>query len=361
VTQAKARLGIVLTGGGARAAYQVGVVRALSRFPVECVAVSGVGAGALNGLVLASERELGPAADQMLALWRQVILSPRSALQLGPVPVAGLGLYLSMLFAAGAAPSVDETLRRGGGGGVRVARHGRAQRGKPRGDVDDLLDLLDVVLELLNVSTDAELDSVLSQGFAEAAGRIDLPFFVAAHRSGDGFLDHLKLALTGTGVLAPGAPTYFAVHELPPEARVAAVLASATLPFACNPHEMGGDQYIDGSYGGMTHGPGAVPIRPLIDDPSIDALIVVHTETGAAWDAADHRGPPVLEIRPSLGKAESGVGFFWATEKDLLNWIHLGETDASARLARFLGEASGWSRAERAAEALRIEIDRLDE
>jgi len=347
VTQTKARLGIVLTGGGARAAYQVGVVRALSRFPVECVAVSGVGAGALNGLVLASQRELAPAADQMLALWRQVILSPRAALKLGPIPVAGLGLYLSLLFAAGAAPSIDETLRRGAGGGVQAARHARAGRGTQRGDVDDLLDLLDVLLGMLNISSDAQLDSILSRGFSEAAEGIGLPFFVAAHRTGDGFLDHLKLALTGTGVLDPGAPTYFAVHELPPEARIAAVLASATLPFACNPHEMGGEQFIDGSYGGRTHGPGAVPIRPLIDDPSIDALIVVHTETGAAWDATDHRGAPVLELRPSLGKAQSGVGYFWADENDLLNWIRLGETDANERVARFLAEAAAWSRAER--------------
>jgi NTE family protein len=67
-------LGLVLTGGGARAAYQVGVISALaeihgpgaSRFRV----ISGVSAGAVNGVsVAAGAEDFRNAASRLAALW----------------------------------------------------------------------------------------------------------------------------------------------------------------------------------------------------------------------------------------------------------------------------------------------------
>lgn len=66
-------LGVVLTGGGARAAYQVGVLRALGRhfpelrFPV----IAGVSAGGINAAFLAAHPgPLPVAADQLADIWR---------------------------------------------------------------------------------------------------------------------------------------------------------------------------------------------------------------------------------------------------------------------------------------------------
>ena len=65
-------LAIVLTGGGARAAYQVGFLRCLARrlpdvrFPI----ITGVSAGAINAAFLASYRgDLPRAADELSELW----------------------------------------------------------------------------------------------------------------------------------------------------------------------------------------------------------------------------------------------------------------------------------------------------
>ena len=65
-------LGLVLTGGGARAAYQVGVLRYLSarypdlRFPV----ITGVSAGAINAAHLAAHHgSFEQAADELAGLW----------------------------------------------------------------------------------------------------------------------------------------------------------------------------------------------------------------------------------------------------------------------------------------------------
>jgi len=63
-------LGLVLTGGGARAAYQVGALRALAelfgRGPLPFQVVTGVSAGAINGSSLAAEADDFPGAVKHL-------------------------------------------------------------------------------------------------------------------------------------------------------------------------------------------------------------------------------------------------------------------------------------------------------
>jgi len=62
---ARPRVGIILTGGGARAAYQVGVLHALAAIRRECVApagnpfpvIAGTSAGAINAAALAGDAD----------------------------------------------------------------------------------------------------------------------------------------------------------------------------------------------------------------------------------------------------------------------------------------------------------------
>ena len=69
-------LAFVLTGGGARAAYQAGVLRGLSKaLPDLCPDIlTGVSAGALNGAFLAAfaDRPLAEAAEMLVAVWRDL-------------------------------------------------------------------------------------------------------------------------------------------------------------------------------------------------------------------------------------------------------------------------------------------------
>ena len=65
-------LALVMTGGGARGAYQVGLLRCLARrFPdVEIPIITGVSAGAVNAVHLAAHHgTLEQAADELTALW----------------------------------------------------------------------------------------------------------------------------------------------------------------------------------------------------------------------------------------------------------------------------------------------------
>jgi NTE family protein len=73
--------GLIMTGGGARAAYQVGVLRALREllsaggplpFPVTC----GTSAGAINAAVLAGEADdFARGVERLLAVWENFHVS----------------------------------------------------------------------------------------------------------------------------------------------------------------------------------------------------------------------------------------------------------------------------------------------
>jgi NTE family protein len=90
----------VLTGGGARAAYQVGFLRALARnLPdLRVPVVTGVSAGAINAVFLAAHpRGLPAAVDELTDLWTG--LSPGGVFKIQPWNLAwttvrwGLGLF----------------------------------------------------------------------------------------------------------------------------------------------------------------------------------------------------------------------------------------------------------------------------
>jgi NTE family protein len=84
-----ADLAVVLSGGGARGAYQAGVLRALGRhFPGLCPPIlTGISAGAINAAFLAAHRDsLAAASEDLVALWRG--LSTERVLETGGFPLA---------------------------------------------------------------------------------------------------------------------------------------------------------------------------------------------------------------------------------------------------------------------------------
>ncbi len=95
-------LALVLSGGGARAAYQVGVLRAIGelapelRFPI----VTGVSAGAINTVSLAaSAGPLPRAVEELEECWRQLTTDQVYCIQ--PMSVVGAVLRLARDFVIG--------------------------------------------------------------------------------------------------------------------------------------------------------------------------------------------------------------------------------------------------------------------
>ena len=86
--------GLVLTGGGARAAYQVGVIRALAEItgpgPIPFDVIAGISAGAINGIVVATGAEDFPAvAERLRKTWES--LTPDRIFKTGAIRMASIG------------------------------------------------------------------------------------------------------------------------------------------------------------------------------------------------------------------------------------------------------------------------------
>lgn len=86
--------GLVLTGGGARAAYQVGAIRALAEIsgpgPLPFDVIAGISAGAINGVVLSCGAENFPrTAAGLSATWGG--LTPDRVYRTGALKLAGIG------------------------------------------------------------------------------------------------------------------------------------------------------------------------------------------------------------------------------------------------------------------------------
>ena len=88
------RTGLVLTGGGARAAYQVGALQALAEIlpagPIPFDVVAGISAGAINGVALAcSAHDFRAGAAAIHETW--AALTPERIFSTGVVKLAGIG------------------------------------------------------------------------------------------------------------------------------------------------------------------------------------------------------------------------------------------------------------------------------
>lgn len=87
-------VGLVLTGGGARAAYQVGAIGALAEIvgpgPIPFDVLCGISAGAINGVVLATGAEsFERAAARLRATWAS--LTPDRVYRTGALRLASIG------------------------------------------------------------------------------------------------------------------------------------------------------------------------------------------------------------------------------------------------------------------------------
>ena len=70
------KVGLVLSGGGAKGAYQVGVVRYLAEAGIDVQAVAGASIGALNGSIIAGSHDLQDAYNKLNTLWMEIAEEP---------------------------------------------------------------------------------------------------------------------------------------------------------------------------------------------------------------------------------------------------------------------------------------------
>jgi NTE family protein len=287
------RLGIALSGGGGKGAYQVGVLRVLRAAGLRPGVIAGTSAGALNATLLCLN-EIEFATE----FWSTVSLS--GVARVGLANLAALPLLLFGLITAGGSDDIDSTMRRAIlmpfyvtmltinvfgivalhwpvlGVAVDVAACvGMVTLGY---HADTLVGRLGLAL-LSNAPLAATIQVKAPPDRVRAAGT---PLFVtvAARRrvidpNHPRWLQGRKDMLMAR---QPYVPEYRCLQEESDEDMQHVVLQSAAIPFGVFPlRRIGRSDYVDGGVADN------VPIRPLID-AGCSSIIVVHLDPDAECD-----------------------------------------------------------------------------
>ena len=310
-------LGLVLSGGGAKGAYEVGVWSVLHEAGLAkaVVAISGTSIGAVNAALFASwpdpkgaerlwlenlgkvfvpnEKVLQLASEKKLVEFRDAKL--REYADIAGVPVEKLPAESR---AAIIREAEDEFRRKGILKDIATAlkTYESACVGKAS---DGLCD---------GVALRTVLESNLPTNWPGATPRV----YATALTS-----DEWK-------------PYTFCLNEGTPEERIHRLLASTAIPIVFPPVKIEGKSFVDGGW--ETKGGNNVPINPILaNHPEVNTIVVVYLDDAPQRDrvhkAAEQKGVKVVEVIPS----EDMGGFlkmFDTSPDTAKRLIELGSKDA---------------------------------
>ena len=341
-------LGLVLSGGGAKGAYQAGVLRALTEEGVVATHVAGASIGALNGALVAAAPTQQAAVEHLQQLWNA--LAQQSPLQADASAAQRLAqsvpAYVTLLVSFGMTPAALRPLlallAALGPLALKAAPVARLAARLPAAWREALLSHLPLLEKLLpgpdavtgwlsNQPVKALLDEYLPAGGLPAR----VPLYVSLYPTEGAALDLMKLACTEMGLSQTPDSHFVHVQALPADEQKKALMASAALPLLFTPQAVNGQLYSDGGQGGWATLQGNTPIEPLLQ-AGCRAVVVTHLEDGSLWSRRSFaQQAEIIEIRPSgirrKGFMRDVLGF---DNRLIADWMEQGWQDTRACLGR---------------------------
>ncbi|MEG1636967.1 MAG: patatin-like phospholipase family protein [Cellulosilyticaceae bacterium] len=228
------KIGLVLSGGGGKGAYEVGVWTALQRLGLaEHIEVfSGTSIGAINAALFAQDD-----SDEMFRLWQEVTIDKLIPLSKLELMKKGIGVAI-------------------GGKVVQLSKKYMAQK-MVEGAVskDGAIEIIDKYLHLERIIANKKICYVTCT---------ELPSLTAK---------------------------YFRINDYTPELGKEMIIASASLPHVYDCAVVLGTQYVDGGIVDNT------PIKPVYEE-RCDMIIVVTLEPKIYIDRDLYPGTSIIEIVP---------------------------------------------------------------
>lgn len=287
-----AKVGLVLSGGGAKGAYHVGVIQALQALNIKIDMLAGASIGALNSAVLLSATNEQEGLKHLNQLWDKLP-------QIKPIQMEKINknisfdtsinasTYISLLLSAG--------LRLNPVGLVATLVHEGYKRFNLKSlegfcKEEPLTEMMNEFLNLENLQK-------------------ALPFFISTYHLEDKD-SALENFITSVGAIKDFAKaevlgldnkqsSFYKIQDLNTEDQKKYILASAALPLIFIPQKNNqGQRCVDGGLGGALKAQGNTPITPLIE-AGCTHVIVVHLDHGSLWHRHDFPNTNIIEIRPS--------------------------------------------------------------
>jgi NTE family protein len=317
----KDRVGLVLSGGGAKGAYQVGVIKYLAEAGIEIQAVSGASIGALNGSIIAGAINLKAAYQTLNDLWQALAKEP--PLKLNGVGVGSYLAYFLLMGSSRFSPISRSVLL----SAKTLKKTSEALPKWVKAYIKELNILNNIDFSLVQQSPIRALIDRYTSPEVLAKG---LPLYLSAYQT-DGIINDLaNTALGMLGISDTKASRFFHVQSFSCDKQQDVIFASAALPVLFTPQNIDGEAYSDGGLGGWRKSQGNTPIAPLVEQEKCSHVIVTHLTDGSSWDRHDFPNTTILEIRPKVPiTKESQFKDLLSFKASKINeWIDQGYDDA---------------------------------
>jgi NTE family protein len=265
------KFGLVLTGGGAKGAYQVGALEYLAELGFSPHIIAGTSIGALNGAVLASQQSFAEAVSHLGEMWEQ--LGDAEVLR----PNVGAALPILSYAAQTLIPTFSKWAV------DFLVKQQLLQENTAIFDTEPIERLLREAVNAKHLKDGTELWVTV---------------FPSLHIPGlqyDWLMGLVDLWRSRTGTSAHWLRAQDCEDE---ETLYNLLLASAAIPLAFPKRTVNGQHYVDGALGDN------VPLGALAEQGCTHA-IVIHLENGSAWNRQDFPGQTIIEIRPEQPIAKS--------------------------------------------------------
>ena len=246
------KIGLVLAGGGAKGAYQSGVVKYLAEIDFAPHIIAGTSIGALNGAILASNTSFKQSGDRLWQLWKELGEANIINRQLLKYPLHSLAQYLHL--------SEEDA----------------------------------------SFCDPNPLDKFLRHAIDPQQLRKGIELWVAAFPSAHNFLPHTHKAGqivptigNAISVTLGQSAEYIHVQSAETDEEIyQTLLASAAIPLAFKSRKIDGKHYVDGWLGDN------VPLKALANRGCTHA-IVIHLGNGELWNRHEFPNQTIIEIRPT--------------------------------------------------------------
>ena len=274
------KLGLVLSGGSTKGAYQVGVMKALVELGITQIdGIAGASIGALNGAILTSAPNLTTGTERLIRLWTRLSEIDPLKMDISLNKHFSLPTYLTLLASFGLPLS---------GGFLNLIKLGFN------------FNLISDSIDNVSIFSDQPLLEMMSEFLDIDTLQSSIPLYVSIYKQENllkTFSDVFKAEILGID----NAPSEFKhIQSIPKENQKEILLASAALPLIFQNRKDGlGNIMVDGGIGGFIKNQGNTPVTPLIEN-GYEHIIVTHLVNGSLWNRYDFpQHINFLEIRPN--------------------------------------------------------------
>lgn len=294
----KQKIGIVLAGGGAKGAYEVGFIRALGEFGIEPDVIAGTSIGALNGCLYASLKNTQDTYKALRKVWNQ--FKKESPLKIDKLDsalhIADLVVNYNKLL-----PSPLASKNRG----------------------------------ILQTNP---IEEILKKNVPIEKIQEGLPFYIAMSEANDTLEDVLHLMDLNRFLSLSRVKThYLKVQKIRNENIHKCILASAALPFLFDAQEIDGKFYRDGCLGENYDSSANAPVLPLIQQEKCNLIFVCHLDDKVSFaeQYAEFKNVKIIEVIPQKDTFTSALDPLKFNQERIDFWMKRGYQDSKKVLKAF--------------------------